>query len=149
MDFDILTNCVYEGMDIPDIEQVVQFMVPSSLSIWTQRFGQAGRSGQPAIAILLAESSAFQTKKKNKTKASKDNAPSQIDIENIKPEPQDDELVWSEDELDDPDEVGPVEYRKKLKDGMRQWITPLTCHRDISNNYFHNPPSTSGMSCTL
>jgi len=57
------TEAAGMGMDIPDIERVVQFMLPSSLSILIQRFGRAGRSGQPALAILLVEATAFHTKK--------------------------------------------------------------------------------------
>ena len=56
-----------KGADIPDIELVVQFGIPQSLSVLNQRFGRAGRS--PSIhahAILLAEKSVFKRKKKKK-----------------------------------------------------------------------------------
>jgi superfamily II DNA helicase RecQ len=56
-----------KGADIPDIELVVQFGIPQSLSVLSQRFGCAGRS--PSIhaqAILLAEKSMFKQKKKRK-----------------------------------------------------------------------------------
>ena len=33
-----------KGADIPDIELVVQFGIPQSLSVLSQRFGRAGRS---------------------------------------------------------------------------------------------------------
>lgn len=52
---------------MPYIEQVVQFMVPASLSIWMQRAGRAGRTFSiSARAILLVQPSVFQeVKKKN------------------------------------------------------------------------------------
>ena len=127
---------IYKGLDIPDIEQVIQYMVPSSLSICVQHFGRAGRNGQPAIAILLAEPSAFQTKKKNKTKveANKDDVL-------VKSEPIDDTFLDSEDEGDRDGELGMgMEYRKKLEEGMRQWAEALTCRREVANGYFNNPP---------
>jgi superfamily II DNA helicase RecQ len=52
-------------MDIGDISRVIGFMVPPSLSVWTQRFGRAGRSGEPAIAILLVEPSVYQLRRKS------------------------------------------------------------------------------------
>jgi superfamily II DNA helicase RecQ len=46
---------------MPYIEQVVQFMVPASLSIWMQRAGRAGRTFTIfARAILLVQPSVFQ-----------------------------------------------------------------------------------------
>ncbi|GLB45642.1 putative P-loop containing nucleoside triphosphate hydrolase protein [Lyophyllum shimeji] len=49
------------GADIPDIEQVIQFGVPSSLSVWIQRAKRAGRSPDiNARAILLYEQSIFE-----------------------------------------------------------------------------------------
>ncbi|KAH7903826.1 P-loop containing nucleoside triphosphate hydrolase protein, partial [Hygrophoropsis aurantiaca] len=38
------TEAAGMGCDMPHIEQVVQFMVPASLSIWIQRAGRAGQS---------------------------------------------------------------------------------------------------------
>jgi superfamily II DNA helicase RecQ len=52
---------------MPYIEQVVQFMVPSSLSIWMQRAGRAGRTFTIfARAILLVQPSVFQEVKTRK-----------------------------------------------------------------------------------
>ncbi|KAJ7604308.1 hypothetical protein DFH06DRAFT_922515, partial [Mycena polygramma] len=43
-----------QGADIAEIELIIQFGVPSSLSVWTQRAGRAGRSPEVhARAILL------------------------------------------------------------------------------------------------
>ncbi|KAH9953948.1 hypothetical protein BC827DRAFT_1144959, partial [Russula dissimulans] len=57
------TEAVGMGMDIPDIEHVVQFAVLTSLSVLNQRVGCAGHSGQHTLAIILVEPSVFQTKK--------------------------------------------------------------------------------------
>ncbi|KAI0744930.1 P-loop containing nucleoside triphosphate hydrolase protein [Earliella scabrosa] len=56
------TEAAGMGMDIPDIDISVQFLAASSLSVWMQRAGRAGRAGQPAMAILLVEPSIFQIK---------------------------------------------------------------------------------------
>lgn len=55
-----------QGCDISDIELVVQFMAPESLSVLIQRSGRAGRQpGLQARAILLIEASAFHEKGKS------------------------------------------------------------------------------------
>ena len=59
---------------MPHIEQVVQFLVPSSLSIWMQRAGRAGRSPSvQARAILLVQPTVFQVvKPRNDSKKGED-----------------------------------------------------------------------------
>jgi superfamily II DNA/RNA helicase len=53
-----------QGIDIPDIELVVQYRVPRELSTWWQRAGRAGRNlGIKATAILLAEPCFFDDEK--------------------------------------------------------------------------------------
>ncbi|KAJ7135359.1 P-loop containing nucleoside triphosphate hydrolase protein [Mycena crocata] len=57
----LTTEAAGMGCDIPHVEQVVQFMVPGSLSIWMQRAGRAGRNFLIAArAILLVQPSVFQ-----------------------------------------------------------------------------------------
>lgn len=52
---------------MPNVEFVVQFMVPSSLAVWIQRAGRAARSvGDQGRVYLLVQPSVFQ--EKNKTK---------------------------------------------------------------------------------
>lgn len=56
-----------KGCDLPNIQSVVQFMVPASLSIWLQRAGRAGRKkGSQAHAYLLVQPTVFQEKNKKK-----------------------------------------------------------------------------------
>jgi len=117
----------FQGMDIPNIERIIQFMVPSSLSVLTQWFGRAGRSGQASLTILLVEPTAFHIKKKN----AQDTQETTVKLES-------DENMLKED---DPDEE-PVIYRKKIEDGMRHWLDALSCQRAVSNEYFANPPPT-------
>ncbi|KAI0715510.1 P-loop containing nucleoside triphosphate hydrolase protein [Cerioporus squamosus] len=57
------TEAAGMGMDIQDIELGVQFLAASSLSVWTQRAGRAGRSGQQAFAVLLIEQGILEEKK--------------------------------------------------------------------------------------
>ncbi|KAF7334751.1 P-loop containing nucleoside triphosphate hydrolase protein [Mycena sanguinolenta] len=57
----LTTEAAGMGCDIPHVEQVVQFMVPASLSIWMQRAGRAGRNFLIAArAILLVQPSVFK-----------------------------------------------------------------------------------------
>ncbi|EPS97416.1 hypothetical protein FOMPIDRAFT_1097337, partial [Fomitopsis schrenkii] len=63
---DILCATEAAGMvclDISDIRRVIQFQVPKSLSQWLQRYGRAGRDGQPAVAIMLVQPSVFKVVK--------------------------------------------------------------------------------------
>ncbi|KAJ6479075.1 P-loop containing nucleoside triphosphate hydrolase protein [Mycena sanguinolenta] len=61
----LTTEAAGMGCDMPSIQQVVQFMVPASLSIWMQRAGRAGRTFTIfARAILLVQPSVFQEVKK-------------------------------------------------------------------------------------
>ena len=53
-----------QGMNIGDIARAVGYMIPSSLSVWTQQLGCAGQSGDPALAILLVKPFIFIEKKK-------------------------------------------------------------------------------------
>src|ERR1700722_11267866 len=127
-------------MDIPDIDRVVQFMVPASLSVLTQRFGRAGRAGQHAIAILLAEPSIFQMKKKPGT-ALTGEATQETTV--IKVEALDDDFL--NDDQDDFEDTN-IHYRKKIESGMRNWCDALMCRREVSNKYFENPPSAASKS---
>jgi ERCC4-related helicase len=100
-------------MDIPNIDFMIQFRVALSLLVLLQCFGHAGRSGQPAVAVLLAEPSIFQIKKKNnKTKLRTVAKPEN----NIKDEPIDDndlEIPPETPGLDDTEVV--TEYKKKTE----------------------------------
>ena len=48
---------LFQGTDIPDVDDVIQFMTPRDLSVWIQRAGRAGRDGRLSRAILLVEPS--------------------------------------------------------------------------------------------
>lgn len=128
-------------MDIPDINLVVQFMVASLLSVLMQHFGRAGRSGQPAIAILLAKPSVFQVKKKNNATKATTVAVTVSEPNNIvKDEPMNDNSMDQAltDTLGLDDEDPATEYRKKTESGMQDWCLTLGCRWDISNKYFNN-----------
>jgi superfamily II DNA helicase RecQ len=137
-------------MDIPNIDLVIQFMVAHSLSVLVQRFGRAGRLGQPAVAILFAEPSVFQVKKKNNvTKLATVAEPE----DHIKDEPIDDndlELPLEAPGLDDTGtEVVLTEYKKKTEIGMQDWCLALGCRWDVSDRYFDNPPRPDGPTIPL
>ena len=56
-------------MDIPDVNDAVQFVTPEALSVWIQGAGRAGRDTRLSRAILLVEPSVA---KKLVAKTSKD-----------------------------------------------------------------------------
>ncbi|KAF9471355.1 P-loop containing nucleoside triphosphate hydrolase protein [Pholiota conissans] len=133
----VATESAGMGADIPDIEQVVQFGVPSSLSIWMQRAGRAGRSvGINARAILLAEKSMFERQRRRRQGA--------VDT-TLEPEVAGlldaDE---NEGDLDEQSEAwlgGEIEYewKKKVDEALRQWIETEGCRCEFLHKYFNNP----------
>ena len=119
-----------------------------------QRSGRAGRSGSSAIAILLVEPYVFQLKKVKEQNTNEKKRKSIL----IKQEDVEDEVdseyerLQHEDTMedDDPQRINAMQlydvdlqYRKKLKGGLRNWIDPqhCDCRREVSNTYFGNPPS--------
>jgi hypothetical protein len=113
-------------MDIPDIECVIQFMLPSSLSVLIQRFRCTGRSRQSALAILLAEATAFHLKKKTQHNE-------QL---TIKAKIDENSVPILEDEGGE-DISG---YQKKVEEGIQNWIDILSCRWAVVNEHFANPP---------
>ncbi|KAI9061339.1 P-loop containing nucleoside triphosphate hydrolase protein [Trametes sanguinea] len=128
------TEAAGMGMDISDIDIVVQFLMPSSLSVWTQRAGRAGRSGNHCLAILLVEPAVFEPKPipKPQTSATGD----------FKGKETSGELAKSTRHflmtLLHLGEV--IEYKKHTEDGMRLWAGVMSCRRTVSDQYFGNPP---------
>src|SRR5712672_3276442 len=127
-------------MDIPDIECIVQFGVPTSLSVLNQHVGHAGHSGQHALGILLVEPSVFQTVKKKKKPEEDKKAktrrgdPAQDVSLAIKTEPDEDgELnlsIMLAPVLDD-DKASTVEQRKKMEPGVQAWCLVEGCRVEI------------------
>ncbi|KAJ7599755.1 P-loop containing nucleoside triphosphate hydrolase protein [Mycena floridula] len=55
-----VTDAFGMGLDLPDVEIVVQWRVPPDMCTLWQRFGRAGRAeGSQAVAILFAERSCY------------------------------------------------------------------------------------------
>lgn len=140
-------------MDISDVDRVVQYMIPSSLSVWIQRLGRAGRSGRPAIVIILVEPSVFKTRKPKGVAPSKKRKKGQGD--EVLDDMDEDLDVSDEDSDSDEGEeevslaaasAGPREYVKKVEDGMRKWVETKTCRRKVADEYFNNPPRREGTS---
>ncbi|KAJ6582551.1 P-loop containing nucleoside triphosphate hydrolase protein [Mycena vulgaris] len=140
--------------DIPDIELVIQFGVPSSLSVWIQRAGRADRSPElHAHAILLVEKSMFQPRKKRKRGAGKEtsaarepvssdsDSSSESGAENPPPtntaSPADrrTETTATPTAADDG-----LEWGKRVDPVLCEYISSEVCHRDMTDHYFDNPP---------
>lgn len=120
-----------KGADIPDIELVVQFGIPQSLSVLSQRFGRAGRS--PSIhaqAILLAEKSMFKRKKKRKPGGRDKTAVNQVVMDFSKGEESEEGS-----EVDDG-----KDWAKKVDGHLRLFVTTSDCMTAVTDDYFDNPP---------
>lgn len=130
-----------KGADIPDIELVVQFGIPQSLSVLSQRFGRAGRS--PFIharAILLAEKSMFKRKKKKKPGGRDTTAVNQVTE------------VSEGDESGEESELGDgKDWAKKVDEKLRLFVTTSDCMTAVMDDHFDNPPlpnTTKPRRCT-
>ena len=122
-------------MDIQDVPCVIQFMLLPSLSVWMQRLGRAGRSGEPAIVILLVEPSVFKLRK----------ARGAVEPEDPDDEDKDDDEEDKEDgEADTGAGSADPMYLKKVEEAMRKWIEEIVCRRKVSDIHFNNPPRTTG-----
>ena len=119
-----------KGADIPDIELVVQFGIPQSLSVLNQRFGRAGRS--PSIhaqAILLAEKSMFKRKKRKKPGGKDKTAVNQVTE------------VSEGDESEEESELGDgKDWAKKVDEKLRLFVTTSDCMTAVTDDHFDNPP---------
>jgi superfamily II DNA helicase RecQ len=133
----------HQGADIPDIELVIQFGVPASLSIFNQRAGRAGRSAHvKAQAVLLVEKSMFKRKKKKrpggKHTMKPDDSSSESDVESS--------LSGSDSEPKEiPETIVALsddgkEWGKKVEESLRGYITTSGCRTAFGDKYFDNPP---------
>lgn len=56
-----MTDSIQKGCNVPDIDVVVQWKLPATLSHWIQRAGRAARGqGRTGLAVLLVEPAAFR-----------------------------------------------------------------------------------------
>ncbi|RDX48734.1 P-loop containing nucleoside triphosphate hydrolase protein, partial [Lentinus brumalis] len=63
-----VTDSFGMGLDLSDIELIIQWKVPQTMNTLWQRFGRAARGGCPgAFAILIAEKDAFDDVRQRKT----------------------------------------------------------------------------------
>jgi bloom syndrome protein len=147
-----------QGADIPDVEQVIQFGAPSSLSVWVQRAGRAGRSaGVNARAILLVERSMFEKKKVGRRRKGPKRSAPDLTL-NSEDEDKSSCLSSSSSEQEDEEETVPVAeedeethtWKKKVEEALRRWIEATGCRREVFDDYFDNPPTRKRVfSCIL
>ncbi|KAJ7734959.1 hypothetical protein DFH07DRAFT_754207, partial [Mycena maculata] len=119
------------GADIPDIELIIQFGMPSSLSVWVQRAGRAGRSPElHARAILLA---------KAKPAPEPDSSDSDSSSNSDGDEPAANNVAATSTAAVDPEDDG-KEWGKQVDPALREYICSIDCRRDATDRYFDNPP---------
>ncbi|KAJ7619939.1 P-loop containing nucleoside triphosphate hydrolase protein [Mycena polygramma] len=141
----VATEAAGMGADISDIELIIQFGVPSSLAVWTQRAGRAGRDPSlQARAILLYEKSMFMRKKKRKRKGNPTTpsapAPPEPDASDSESSSDsDDEFgfgaadggIYSKDHVKEPNDG--KEWGKVVDPVIRQYIQTKLCRRDVTD----------------
>ncbi|KDQ16008.1 hypothetical protein BOTBODRAFT_623276 [Botryobasidium botryosum FD-172 SS1] len=139
----ICTEAAGMGADIRHVELVVQLGVPSSLSVWIQRAGRAGRNRSIlAKAILLVPPSFYKTVSVNVPPKKPPKKPV------VKVEPGTDNPAQGDDLEDaagsDDERVGqaganvkklPGKYEKSIID----YILIKTCRREFLDAYYENP----------
>ncbi|KAF6755179.1 P-loop containing nucleoside triphosphate hydrolase protein [Ephemerocybe angulata] len=136
----VATEAAGMGTDIPDVEQVIQLAVPSSLSVWIQRAGRAGRSPTiQARTILLVEPSVFQRVKATKPSGEGDEEGQESDGGGDADEDGDE----GDEEVVDDEDAAPadVKYKKKVEPALRDYIETGDCRRDVVDAHFGNPAS--------
>ena len=168
-------HILFQGTDIPDVDDVVQFMTTEALAVWIQRAGRAGRDGRLSRAILLVEPSVAKklTPKSSKnpkgtSNGSNDNAPERSGDDDASSDninagdgnngDDDGSNNDDEDSNDDSPDVPTkgweefdedAAYQKKHVDPeMRQWALTNDCWRIISDEFFNNPVDKQG-TCNL
>lgn len=142
---DLLLISQQQGADIPDIELIVQFGVPSSLAVWTQRAGRAGRSFHlHARAVMIVESTMFQRKKKRRRKGNsggpvaEDPDSSNSDSNSGSEDETTNTAPYSDDRVNVPND-GKV-WVKNVDPIMREYISTKLCRREMADRYYNNPP---------
>ncbi|TFY55114.1 hypothetical protein EVJ58_g8451 [Rhodofomes roseus] len=145
------TEAAGMGLDISNIRRVIQFMVPTSLSQWFQRYGRAGRDGLPAVAILLVEQSVFKKVKPRgvareanevKREANEDHVEAEdLDVEDGAENDGDNDLGVqpAESTKDSVDNNDTKVFQKQVECGLRTWLEAPDCRRTVANAYFNNP----------
>jgi superfamily II DNA/RNA helicase len=109
----VATECAGMGVDISDIDFVIQFLLPDSLTTLIQRLGRAGRGGQPAIVILLVEDSAYQEVKRRNdpeggdtSDGADDDPPGKTDTDREEEEEEEEEEDEDEEEEEEEEDEG-------------------------------------------
>ncbi|TDL17181.1 P-loop containing nucleoside triphosphate hydrolase protein [Rickenella mellea] len=139
----VTTDACGMGADIPDVELVVQFKVPASLSIWIQRAGRAARS--PHIkgrAMLFVEKSVFEIiRPRSKNPPSGDDPPEEVEpLRDREDDNENDDAVSKNATEQVPvGRDGTWRYRKTVEAGLRAYIETMDCRRIVSDQYFDNP----------
>lgn len=91
-------------------------MVPSSLLVWVQRAGRAGRSSSPSCAVLLYEPSV--AKRVSVQEGNEDN------------DDEDGDQEWAGEDFE----------KRNVEDSLRSYILTNKCRRLLADAYFGNPP---------
>ncbi|KAJ7621615.1 P-loop containing nucleoside triphosphate hydrolase protein [Mycena polygramma] len=155
----VATEAAGMGADIPDIELVIQFGFPKSLSVWIQRAGRAGRSPDiQARAILLVEQRAFQRRKRRKRKKPAAGEASDSGSSDSSSESEAEAGGNTVPPAGTAAPAAPVppagtaaptapatqkddgrEWGKKVEEALRKYASTRSCRRDVTDDYFNNP----------
>ena len=148
-----------KGADIPDVECVIQFGVPLTMSMWLQGAGRAGRNPSiQAEAIMLIEKSVFEMRKK-KSKKDADVAADDEDNAEESGDKADDNDAGVTEEANTVLAVGPISvvettglaadccpdhsnmtFKKKIKGDLCTYLLWKECKRNVTDVLYDSPP---------
>ncbi|KAI0085659.1 P-loop containing nucleoside triphosphate hydrolase protein, partial [Irpex rosettiformis] len=118
----VSTEAAGMGLDAR-ISRVIQFGTPRTLLELQQHAGRAGRDGNAAYSLLLVEPSVLQVIIRKKPRPVKGKGKTKSTLADGQP----------------------VQYRKDVKQDMRDYCMADGCRRDITRRYFNSPASMQGI----
>lgn len=157
-----LRGCLHElqGCNIPDVDVVVQWKLPKTLSSWIQRAGRAARGpNRIGIAVLLVEPSVYsvdlETRKPKPTKANAKGIKKTGTQPNLsKPATQKDTKEYAiahgvqrggTDKQDSVPKTKPLDLDPEDEDeGLRVLVQNTTCRRKICASVFDSDDISTG-----
>ncbi|KAJ7731866.1 P-loop containing nucleoside triphosphate hydrolase protein [Mycena metata] len=161
----VCTDAAGMGCNIPDIDIVVQWKLPASVSIFVQRAGRAARAhGRTGIAILLVEPSAYtvdlkaELEKEHAPRGKKKVAPKGEESEAEKRKKAQDKKLYAKSRGVDRGAAGgkhdailvadtPPLDPEATNEGLYVLIQTGTCRRAILTTIYNNKPAVSTVAC--
>ncbi|KAJ7859516.1 hypothetical protein B0H14DRAFT_3446642 [Mycena olivaceomarginata] len=161
----VCTDAAGMGCNIPDIDVVVQWKLPASVSVFVQRAGRAARAhGRTGIAILLVEPSAYaidlraEVEKEHGAKGKKKEKAKEKESEAEKRKKAQERKAYAKSRGVDRGAAGgkhdavlvadtPVLDPEASNEGLYVFVQTGTCRRAILTTIYGNQPANPTVAC--